>query len=318
VTNKELIDVSVVVPCYKSENFLKEVVESVYQELKMLQGQTINKFEINLVVDGSPDETYKIAFELAETYEEIRSFELTRNFGQHSAIFAGVENSRMSWILTMDDDGQHPPAQISKLIDLVGDDVDVIYGKSSVEEHNFIRNLFSQSSKYLIYKILDVKYAKNVSAFRLFRRSLLENINLSSLNNGVVDVVINWHTDRIQSVEVKMLKRAQGDSNYNYQGLTKFALQMITGYSVKPLRMVTALGFVAFVLSMFTALLVLVQSIMDVIEVPGYASIVFITLILGSFQIFALGIIGEYIGRIHEKTLGKPLFKVRKADENQN
>jgi hypothetical protein len=82
--------------------------------------------------------------------------------------------------------------------------------------------------------------------------------------------------------------------------------------------MVTALGFVAFVLSMFTALLVLVQSIMDVIEVPGYASIVFITLILGSFQIFALGIIGEYIGRIHEKTLGKPLFKVRKADENQN
>jgi undecaprenyl-phosphate 4-deoxy-4-formamido-L-arabinose transferase len=218
----------------------------------------------------------------------------------------------------MDDDGQHPPAQISKLIDLVGDDVDVIYGKSSVEEHNFIRNLFSQSSKYLIYKILDVKYAKNVSAFRLFRRSLLENINLSSLNNGVVDVAINWHTDRIQSVEVKMLKRAQGDSNYNYQGLTKFALQMITGYSVKPLRMVTALGFAAFVLSMFTALLVLVQSIMDVIEVPGYASIVFITLILGSFQIFALGIIGEYIGRIHEKTLGKPLFKVRKADENQN
>jgi undecaprenyl-phosphate 4-deoxy-4-formamido-L-arabinose transferase len=187
-----------------------------------------------------------------------------------------------------------------------------------VEEHNFIRNLFSQSSKYLIYKILDVKYAKNVSAFRLFRRSLLENIKLSSLNNGVVDVVINWYTDRIQSVEVKMLKRAQGDSNYNYQGLTKFALQMITGYSVKPLRMVTALGFVAFVLSMFTALLVLVQSIMDVIEVPGYASIVFITLILGSFQIFALGIIGEYIGRIHEKTLGKPLFKVRKADENQN
>jgi undecaprenyl-phosphate 4-deoxy-4-formamido-L-arabinose transferase len=217
VTNKELIDVSVVVPCYKSENFLKEVVESVYQELKMLQGQTINKFEINLVVDGSPDETYKIAFELAETYEEIRSFELTRNFGQHSAIFAGVENSRMSWILTMDDDGQHPPAQISKLIDLVGDDVDVIYGKSSVEEHNFIRNLFSQSSKYLIYKILDVKYAKNVSAFRLFRRSLLENIKLSSLNNGVVDVVINWYTDRIQSVEVKMLKRAQGDSNYNIQ-----------------------------------------------------------------------------------------------------
>ena len=307
----QLVGLSVVIPCYKSEFFLNKNVSEIYLALQAMRGSQIASFEIILVVDGSPDNTISVAQELADSHPEIHLLHLTRNFGQHAAIFAGIQAAKLTWVLTLDDDGQHPADAISTLLEAITPDTDVVYGVSKVEEHTLVRNFFSRQAKYFTFKILNVENAKHLSAFRVFRKSLIDNVDLDHLTNGVVDVVLTWNTTRFATVEIEMKKRPSGQSNYNITALIKFAIQMITGYSTRPLRLVTLLGLGTFVVSGFGAIVVLIEWALGNITVPGYTTLVFLILIMGSLQLFALGIIGEYLGRIHEKSMGKPLFTIR-------
>lgn len=305
------IDLSIIIPCYRSELFLYSNVEEIIAEIQKMINSKINTFEILLIVDGSPDNTITVARLLEEKHKQVRVIELNRNFGQHAAIFAGIYDAKMPWILTMDDDGQHPASEISTMLAEISPGVDVIYGSPRLEEHGLIRSFMSRQAKYITYKALRIENARQISAFRLFRRTLLGSVDLIHLTNGVVDVVLHWSTTRFSSVEVDMQKRKGGKSNYSISGLFKFAAQMITGYSTRPLKLATLIGFSSFIVSILAAVVVLIERILGKIKVPGYTTLVLLVLILGSIQLFALGIIGEYLGRIHEKTMGKPLFVIR-------
>jgi undecaprenyl-phosphate 4-deoxy-4-formamido-L-arabinose transferase len=305
--------VSVVIPCYNSEESLGQLVEEIASEFKE---KSIINYEIILVVDGPRDRTLEVAIDQQKKNKKIIVLELNRNFGQHAAIFAGLQESRFNFIITMDDDGQHPVGSIYDLIVPLSGDVDVVYGVSKVEEHNVLRNFFSRATKYITYKLLNIPNAKNISAFRGFKRIAMKGVDFQGITSAVVDVVLHWNTNKFQTIQVEMSKRVKGKSNYNLYSLTKFAIQMITGYSVRPLRIATFAGLLTFFASFILLISIATQALNGKIVVAGYASLSLFVLFLGSIQLLTLGLIGEYLGKVHEHSMGKPHYLVKKVFKN--
>lgn len=305
------VEVSILIPCFKSVSFLESIVEDLVCELNYFKNKLIAAFEIILVVDGSPDGTLQVAINLSKKYKQVKVVELSKNFGQHAAIFAGISQCQYPLIVTMDDDGQHPAKQIGTLIEALDNDTDVVYGVSDVRVQGYLRSYFSRIAKKFLFRFLDVDSANEISAFRLFRRSLLKGTDFQRINIGIVDVLLDWSTSRIKSVPIIMSKRLQGNSNYNCRALFKFGIHMITGYSIRPLRIAAALGISSLIISMSLATMLFLARILGKVEIPGYASLAILIMTFGSLQLLVLGIIGEYIGRIHQRINSKPSFLIR-------
>ena len=302
--------VSVVIPCYNSEQTLGQLVQDIASEFKE---KSVINFEIILVVDGPRDRTLEVAIDQQKKNKKITVLELNKNFGQHAAIFAGLQESRFNFIVTMDDDGQHPVESIYDLIAPLCGDVDVVYGISNEEEHDILRNFFSKATKYITYKLLNIPNAKNISAFRGFKRIAVNGVNFQGLTSAVVDVVLHWNTSKFHIIRVQMSKRANGKSNYNFYSLAKFAVQMITGYSVRPLRIATMIGLLSFLGSFFLLFSIALRAINGDIVVAGYASLSLFVLFLGSIQLLTLGLMGEYLGKVHEHSMGKPHYLIKRV-----
>jgi glycosyltransferase involved in cell wall biosynthesis len=302
--------VSIVIPCYNSELTLGGVLTDLCSEFR---DSRITRYEIILVVDCPKDNTLQIALARQKENSKIRILVLNRNFGQHAAIFAGLDQAKFNFIVTMDDDGQHLASNVQSLLVPLCGDIDVVYGVPKVEEHSHIRNFFSRTAKYVTFKLLKIENTKDISAFRAFKKIAIEGIEFRSLTSAVVDVVLNWNTNRFLAVKVDMAKRITGKSNYTYYKLFKFALQMIIGYSIRPLRIATIVGLIIFFISSAVSVGLIFRSVTGEIVVPGYFSMSLFVLFLGSIQLITLGLIGEYLGKIHEHSMGKPLYLIKEV-----
>lgn len=299
---------SIVIPCYQSETSLDQVVLGICDALKDIKGLN---YEIVMVLDGPTDRTPEIARQLELEVIECRVIELSRNFGQHPAIFAGISSSKYEIIITMDDDGQHLPKEIPKLIKALSIDTDLVYGLPTEEEHGFFRSFASRFFKAMLFRILGIKNAKGISAFRIFRKSLLACIDFQKISTGTVDVALQWNTTRIRTINTDMKKRSTGKSNYTLRSLTKFAIQMIIGYSVKPLKFALFVGLLGFLFSAGLSVYFFVQYFQGNVKVAGFSTITILITTLSSIQLVTLGILGEYIASIHQKSIGKPMFNIR-------
>jgi undecaprenyl-phosphate 4-deoxy-4-formamido-L-arabinose transferase len=304
------IRISVVIPCFQSEATLSEVVFGIVESIGNMDRL---KYEILLVLDGPTDRTPEIAAKLENEIDECRVIELSRNFGQHPAIFAGIESSNYEIIITMDDDGQHLPSELPTLIKALSSEIDLVYGLPNQEEHGLMRSFASRFFKTLLFRILGIKNARDISAFRIFRKSLLRDIELKKISSGTVDVVLHWSTTRIRTVNTNMKHRSEGKSNYTLKSLMKFAMQMIVGYSVRPLKFALFIGLVGFLFSAALAIYFFVQYIQGEVKVAGFSTITILITTLSSIQLVTLGILGEYIANIHQKSIGKPMYYIRKS-----
>jgi glycosyltransferase involved in cell wall biosynthesis len=304
---------SIVIPCYQSENSLHDVVIGIRDSLQQIK---LLNYEILLIVDGPTDETLAIATLLQDKFHECQVIELSRNFGQHAAIFAGISVSKYELIATMDDDGQHLPSELPTLIKGLSMDADLVYGVPRNDEHGILRNITSRTFKFALFRVLGIKNARDISAFRVFRKSLLRNIDLQKISTGTVDVALHWSTTRIKTVKTTMPKRFNGQSNYTYRALFRFAIQMIIGYSVKPLKFALALGLFGFLASTVLTLYFLFQYFKGNIEVVGFSTLTILITTLSSIQLVTLGVMGEYIASIHQKSIGKPLFNIRNCSKS--
>lgn len=302
-------ELSVVIPCFKSELFLENTVEDLVDNLDKLQ---LTSYEIILVIDGSPDRTINKANEILVKYKKkIKILELTKNFGQHPAILAGVVNARYELILTMDDDGQHPAKNIEVMLNSLDPMTDIIYGLSSQEEHSFFRNTSSRLFKKMTYNLLNLKHGEKTSSYRLFRKKIIDGIDIQNLSHGLIDVILFWSSNRIKSVTVEMKKRPIGRSNYRIIDLFKLAFQLIVSYSGRPIRIITFFAIIVFTISLFFSGILIFERINGKIEVAGFTTIAVLISLIGSVNLLAIGIIGEYIAKINEKSMSKPLFSIR-------
>lgn len=297
---------SVVIPCYKSAATLPELARRLVEVL----GATSEPFEVILVIDGSPDNTWDVASGLAAQHAEVSAIRLSRNYGQHNALLAGIRSARHATLVTMDDDLQHPPEQVPELLGSLGPDIDLVYGIPIVEEHGAFRSLASRSVKRLMALGLGIADASNISAFRAFRTRLRDAFVGLDGPHASIDVALSWATARTTSAAVHMDRRAEGESNYSFRLLVRHAVNTMLGYSTLPLRLVGYLGLVCGGMGVILFAVVLWQFFSGTTTVQGFTTVASMVAIFSGAQMVALGIVGEYIARIHSENLGRPTYVV--------
>jgi glycosyltransferase involved in cell wall biosynthesis len=299
--------ISVVVPVYNSEQSLRLLCE----RLDTLLPTLASVHEVVLVNDGSRDASWEVVQALSARYDWVRGIDLSRNYGQHNALLCGIRAARFEIIVTMDDDLQHPPEELPKLLDRLGEGYDVVYGTPEEEPHGVLRNLASRLTKLVLQGAMGAETARKVSAFRAFRAWVRDGF--SGYRNTFVslDVLLTWGTQRFAAVEVRQEPRRHGVSNYTVGKLIRHALNMMTGFSTLPLQLASFIGFAFTLFGMAILGFVLLRFFLAEGGIPGFPFLASIIAIFSGAQLFALGIIGEYIARIHTRTLDRPAYMVR-------
>jgi glycosyltransferase involved in cell wall biosynthesis len=304
------VSVSVVVPCFRSAATLPTLSARIHA---VLPGYA-DDFEIVLVVDGGDRATWTTAAALAGDSRHVRALRLSRNYGQHNALVAGVRAARYDVVVTMDDDLQHRPEEIPTLLAALTEDVDVVYGVAAVEEHGVTRSLASRLAKAALERAMNVRGARQLSAFRAFRTFLRDGFTQLNGPHACLDVALSWGTTQTAAVTVGMDERVHGRSGYTIRMLVRHMLNMMLGYSTAPLRLVTYLGFLAGFLGLALLSRVLYLYFSGETTVAGFTTVASMVALFSAAQMIAIGVLGEYIGRIHANGLGLPTYLVRPAE----
>jgi glycosyltransferase involved in cell wall biosynthesis len=303
--------VSIVVPCYRSAGTLPSLVA----RINAVMPGAATAYEVILVADGGAFGTWDAAKELALSSGPVRAIQLARNYGQHNALVAGIRAARYDVVVTMDDDLQHLPEQLPTLLAALTDDVDLVYGLPVDEEHGVMRSLASRTVKAGMASAMGVNNAKQVSAFRAFRTFLRNGFDLVNGPDVCIDVALSWGTTRIAAARVEMAERTEGESGYTFRALMRHTMNMVLGYSTTPLRLVTYLGFAvgATGLALFARLIWLYVS--GSTTVAGFTTISAMVAVFSSAQMIAIGMLGEYVGRIHSGGMGRPTYVIRERTD---
>ncbi len=304
--------VSVVIPVYHSENSIALVVEELARELPKLA----DRYEVLLVEDGGADNSWPVIQTLSAQYAFVRGFKLMRNFGQHNALLCGIRAARHKITVTMDDDLQHPTACIRELLDKLAEGYDVVYGTPEKERHGPLRNIASWTTKLALQGAMGAETARKVSAFRAFRTELRESFEHFRGPLVNIDVLLTWGTTSFAAITTPHTPRTIGKSTYTFGKLLNHAFNMITGFSTLPLRFASALGLLMTAFgSVILIYIILSQLFAFRFEVPGFTFTVSLIAIFAGAQMFALGIIGEYLARMHLRIMDRPMYVVKEATE---
>lgn len=310
--HKLLENVSVIVPVYNSALTLNELTFRISEVLCTV----VDQFEIILINDGSNDESWQVICKLAEQHKNIHGVDLTRNYGQHNALLCGIRFAKHQSIVTIDDDLQNPPDEIPKLLGKLSEGFDVVYGKPQKEQHSMLRAMASRVTKLALSSSMGIDVADNVSAFRAFRtglRNAVDNYRGPFVN---IDVLLTWATTRFTYVYVRHDVREFGKSNYTFRKLVIHALNMMTGFSILPLQISSIIGFSMTLFGFFVLVYVLGRFVMQGGVVPGFSFLASIITIFSGAQLLALGIIGEYLSRMHFRTMDRPSYTIRSEITN--
>jgi glycosyltransferase involved in cell wall biosynthesis len=295
------------VPVYNSAASLVALASEVHRALPA------GSFELVLVNDGSLDDSWSVIRSLAESDARVRGINLMRNYGQHNALLAGIRAARGEVVITMDDDLQHPPKEIARLLDELAQGFDVVYGTPARLPHSPLRNLSSRITKLVLQRAMGARTARRISAFRAFRTSLRRAFENYSSPFVSIDVILTWGTRRFSSVIVEHRPRTVGRSQYTFRRLISHALTVATGFSTLPLRLASVLGFCFTILGLVVLLFVVGTYVFRGGGVPGFPFLASIIAIFSGAQFFALGIIGEYLARIHGRMMERPTYAIAEA-----
>lgn len=297
---------SIVVPVYNSEQILPQLAA----RLAPVLARCALGYELILVNDGSRDRSWEVIERLTGEYGWIRGINLMRNYGQHNALLAGIRDAQFGIIMTMDDDLQHPPEEIHKLLDRLMEGYDVVYGTPEKEQHGLWRNLASQITKLALQSSMGAKTARSVSAWRVFRAQLREAFVAYQSPYVSIDVLLTWGTMRFSAVKVRHEPRYEGKSNYTIIKLLTHTLNMMTGFSAIPLRIASLVGFAFTLFGIGILIYVVGRYVLQGSPVPGFPFLASIIAIFSGAQLFAIGIIGEYLARIHYRTMERPAYVI--------
>jgi undecaprenyl-phosphate 4-deoxy-4-formamido-L-arabinose transferase len=305
-------DLSVVIPVYRSAAVLPALVGRLMPVLEA----TGLSYEVVFVEDGSPDESWGVLRGLqADHPDRIVAVQLMRNFGQHNALMCGFRHARGDLVITMDDDLQNPPEEIPKLIAAIrAGGFDLVYGTYDEKKHSGWRNAGSRvvNAFYRLTFRTDV----TITSFRILRRRLLECIFSYDLNFTFIDGLLAWNTQRIGSVPVEHHPRAASRSGYDVFKLMSLALNLFTNFSLVPLQLISFCGLASAIGGLLVAAIYLLLFLLHRILVPGYASTIIAIMVFGGIQLLALGIMGEYLGRLHINVNRMPQYVEREVLES--
>jgi glycosyltransferase involved in cell wall biosynthesis len=300
------IDISAIVPVYRSAPGLPELHRRLSAALEALASD----YEIIMVEDGGRDESWSVIEGLARSDKHVRGIRMSRNYGQHNALLSGIRAARFGVIVTLDDDLQNPPEEISKLIARLDNTTDVVYGTPDEEQHGFLRDQGSRITKLALQSAMGAETARHVSAFRAFRTRLRDAFETYRGPYVSIDVLLTWGTTRFSHVSVRHEPRVIGASTYTMRKLITHAFNMMTGFSTLPLQIASVIGFLFTLFGLVILVYVLISFVTNGSVVPGFAFLASIIAIFSGAQLFALGIIGEYLARMHFRTMDRPTYLI--------
>jgi glycosyltransferase involved in cell wall biosynthesis len=308
----EPVRYSIVVPCYNSGPWIDDLVRRVGESMSSITGG----HELILVNDASPDpSTWPAIRKQAETVPWVRAVDLMGNVGQFRALMCALEMARGEFVVTIDDDLQHPPEEIAKLIDAIEDDPDVeaVIGSYGSKEHSPTRNLGTR----LVSSIYGRAYGKppglETTSFRIMRRSLVDALIANSTARPVVGALILQSTTRLRNVPVEHQARTVGRSGWRPGRLAGAVVDNVVNASTTPLRVISALGLLTSVIALLLSVFYLVWALVGETAVPGFATLVVLVLFLGGANLLAVGVLGEYVARIVAEVNGAPRWVVREV-----
>lgn len=307
VSESIAVDLSIIVPVFNSAQTLATLLSRLVRSLEEL-GRT---YQIILIDDGSKDNSWDEMMRLHRVYSEsLIIIQLMKNSGQHNAIMCGFNHARGRYIITLDDDLQHPPEEISKLVEGIERlGADLVYGNYAEKQHSEGRNLGSNVVNWFYRRVF--RTSVQITSLRIIEAGLVRKVCVYDLNFTFIDGLLAWNTDRIGSVEVKHESRLEGNSGYSLSKLVTLALNLFTNFSLLPLQLVSVIGIISALGGLGGGVYYLVKYLFERISVPGYASVIIAILVLGGLQLLSLGVIGEYIGRIHLNINRRPQYSVR-------
>jgi glycosyltransferase involved in cell wall biosynthesis len=301
---------SAVIPVYNSERSLPELV----RRLEPVLRAAADEFELVFVDDDSRDDSWRVLVDLSLLHGWIRTIRLMRNSGQHNALLCGIRAARFDLVVTLDDDLQNPPEEIPKLLEALVDGVDVVYGATPHGVHGLWRNLASQAAKIALQGALGAETARMVGPFRVFRTEMRRAFDQYSGRFVNVDVLLTWSSSRFSATNVRHDERRVGQSNYTFWKLLTHSLNMVTGFSTVPLQWASVLGFSTTVFGLLLFMYVLGRIFMQGTSVPGFAFLASVIIIFAGAQLVTLGIVGEYLARIHVRLMDRPAYTIRTSD----
>jgi len=297
---------SVVIPVYRGEATLEPLVERLAKTLPA----AVERFEVLLVNDGSPDGSWALIGRLAGRYDWVRGIRLTRNFGQENATLCGILESQFEVIATMDDDLQHAPEDLPRLLKKLSEGIDVVYGVPRIRRQAWWKSLLSGAVKRVISVSTGIPAARGMSSFKAFRADVRRAYGSMVGPDVAVDVLLSWIFTRFGTVDIDEAPRAHGSSNYDLIKLVRLALRILTNYTTIPLRLASLLGFfftlVGFLIFMYVLTVYFTQG-----SIPGFSFLASVITIFSGVQLFALGIIGEYLARVFQRSSGRPRYAVQ-------
>ena len=299
--------VSVIVPVFQSTDTLPVLVDRVDAALR-----DTGPYEVILVDDGSGPDTWGAVSALAASRPGIVvGVRLSRNYGQHNALIAGLRHAQYEVSVTIDDDLQNPPEEIPRLLACLEEEhLDVVYGVPTNVEQSLWRRLSGRMTRRAMRTVLGMKNAPDVSSFRAFRTRLRDAFNGSLGTNVALDALLSWGTTRFGSIPVAHAPRAAGTSHYTFGKLVRFAVDTTTGYSAVPLQIASIAGLTTAVFGVVVLIWVVGRPLLTGESVQGFPFLASTIAIFSGVQLFTLGVIGEYLARMHFRVMSKPTYVV--------
>ena len=303
------MNLSVVIPIYNSSTIISKLTTSLIEEIKKIK--KVSSYQVILVNDCSDDDSWNEIIKICSKETFVTGINLMKNYGQHNAIMAGMHSADGDYIITMDDDFQHSPKEIKKLLDKIEEGFDVCYTNYTNNKYSklkiFSSWLNNKISNFLLNKPRDIY----LSSFKCFTKKVSEEIKKYDGPFVYIDGLIFDITNNVSSIDIEHLKRMTGKTNYNIFKLISLWLSVLTNFSIVPLRISTITGFFMTFASFCSILFIIIIKLLDPSIVAGWASIISVLLFFSGLQFVVLGLLGEYIGRSYLNLNKKPQFIVR-------
>jgi undecaprenyl-phosphate 4-deoxy-4-formamido-L-arabinose transferase len=301
---------SVVIPVYRGEATLTLLVERLGRVLPTFS----DCYEVLLVNDGSPDKSWLAIENLAREYSWVRGIDLMRNYGQHNATLCGIRASRFEVICTMDDDLQNLPEELPKLIEKLNLGYDVVYGVARKRQQAWWKTLISSMLRRGISTLMQQNGIRDMGAFKAFRSDIVRSFEAFNSPDVLVEALLTWGTNRFAAVTVDEAPRIAGSSNYSFAKLIRVFFLVLTSYTTVPLRLASLVGFF-FTLFGFSVLVYVVTIYFTEGSVVGFPFLSSIIAIFSGVQLFTLGIFGEYLARLFERSSGRKSYTIRRTTD---
>ncbi len=307
--------ISFVIPCYRSEKTLPGVVTEIQDTMKGIADRY--EYEIVLVNDDSPDDTYGVIKTLADNADNIIGISLARNFGQHAALMAGFHHISGDIIVCLDDDGQTPATEVGKLLAALKDGADVVYAKYAHKKHSIFRNFGSYVNEKMLQFLLNKPKELIVSSYFVAKRFVIDEVIRYDKSYPYMMGLVLRTTKRIVNVEVDHREREVGRSGYTLGKLLTLWMNGFTAFSVTPLRVSTWSGCILALIGFLYGIYTIIKHFVVGIAPMGYDSLMSALMFIGGMILVMLGLTGEYIGRMYIGMNNAPQYIIREttADE---